>query len=253
MRFQLTVSKADLPAGMALRRKRVSAYDQALTTLGGAGADCVLEGLEGVQAALEQDAEERFRVKAMTGEVCLNGSACGEEARAIHSGDTLSVGGWNVQFHLCLPKARLSWRSSLLAGVTKGAIAVIFAVLLAAMFWLPKVLSSGRVWNQFADLERVSLRLDAEREKLRTLGSKERKLSLGKTLLLEQLTAEIEDRTRYVRNYDHRLSKEQFMALQEDLDSLQALIEFVGDDSREFPELPSPAIEAAVQAILVNP
>ncbi|MBP5640402.1 MAG: hypothetical protein J6X55_13040 [Victivallales bacterium] len=247
MAFQLTISRTNLPAAEALKRKHVIDIDAPNATIGGCGCDCVLPDTSETLATITQLADGSFEVTANS-LIRVNGNAPTDNKMPLHSGDTLSTDEWSIQFHVRMETVPQSWRSAFLACFAKSAIVVIIMTVLCTMFWLPEFLRRNPRWARHATLEQLSLLLDSERRHVRQLEKKDHISTLNK-LLLEEIRSELDNYVRHVRAYESSMTAEQHLKLLHQAQKLSMLLERI-EQGKEFPPLPQPTIDQAVKNIL---
>ena len=248
MAFQLTLSQADLPASDALKRKTVLSFDGASATIGGESADCPLPGVSGIIATLALNAEGTAVLSAASA-LCLNHQALSAgSVQPIHSGDTITAGGWAVQFHVCLPPASQSWQSGFLAVAARTTIALLLVIVVALMFGLKDIMRQSERWSRFAAREHLSRILETERLHVKKL-EKKGGLSPLNALLLEQIRLDLDERARHVRTYEDQMSFSQHKDMIEGIQKLSDLLSAI-EGGKDYPSLPSPSLDQAVPPII---
>lgn len=249
MPFQLTVSQTNLNASEALKRKTVVDVDGLAASIGPADSECPLPGFpdQASPPRIQQLDDGGFTLTAdsltMLGNVPCNGSPL-----PIRSGDVITIGEWNVQFHVKHDKVAQSWRASLLAKSSQVAIGFIILVVVAAMFWLPAFLANSPGLGKHSEYEQLSQTLDNARRKCRKM-DKNDKLTPFDRLFLEQVKLELDERVQYVRRYGRRLSDEQRRNMLGQVNDLVRRIDDLEHKTMLKP-LPEPKLDKAVNEIL---
>lgn len=247
MPCQLTIKSLDGNPEL----KQLRHFDDCPITIGNRQSSLCLDGLKSVYATISQKEDGSYLLNSADETLRHNGKALELNASVpLHSGDTLELSTWRLQFYVCHPRVRQSWKSSLLARFSQGAIIVIVLTILASILWLPNYFQSTTSFGTAAALEQLALQLDQTRAKISKTKLAEHSSTLEQ-LLLEQLQADLNARIRYVRKYDRRLSREQLEQQAQQLDAIEDLLDRVVAGNI-FAPLPAPAIDKATRNILKN-
>lgn len=236
MIFQLTISHSQMTAADALIRKKVISLETPDCSIGPADAMIPLEGYAGSPITISEPAKNKIIAEGPFGK------------RELHSGDTLKIDVWNVQFHRTFPKANLSWRASLLARGTQGLIIILALIFTFMVFFLPDFLRRSSIWSNSTEQFKLHTKIDDLRQKIKDI-SETCQLDTINTSLLDSISKEIEKRTRYLRTYAPELSLQQQEKLFDDLKQFDQWIERIANNYR-FAPMPKPKIDEAVKKIL---
>ncbi|MCR4573722.1 MAG: hypothetical protein K5787_08145 [Lentisphaeria bacterium] len=262
MSFQLTYSRAGESHAESLKRKETRLVDELPYALSVAG----MKGKATTIATISQGKDGRYEIApSKGGNVSVNGAPLKEKTR-IMSGDAIQTDTQIIRFYAVIPPARQSWQSKTLGGLARASLALLFALQLTLMLWLPRQLSDSRIWDGAAAKQKITRTMDETRQRIAKILKKEvekqnpstakqvtkeiEKQTTGITkLLVSEIALDLEERSSYFRINETKLSRSQRKRMMEDLSKLNSLLDDI-ENGLEFPEIPSPDIDNAVKATI---
>ena len=247
MSFQLTYSRAGESHAESLKRKETRLVDKspyALSTIGPKGKTTPI-------ATISQEKDGRYDITPAKGaHISINGVPLQGNIR-IMSGDAILAGEQIIRFYAVIPPASQSWQSKALGRLARASLAVLFALQLLIMLWLPRHLSSSRIWDGAAAKQKITRTMDETRQRVASLLKKEVEGQAGglTKLLVSEVALDLEERSAYFRTYETKLSRSQRRRMMEDLSKLNSLLDNI-ENGLAFPEIPGPDIDNAVKATI---
>ncbi len=247
MSFQLTYSNVGESHADSLKRKEARLVDSSSATLtveDGKGHDVDI-------AVIKEGTDGHHEIEPLGGmPLTVNGAPLTQKIR-IMSGDTIQAGQLQIRYYAVLPPARQSWQSKALTGLSRLSLALLFALQLLFMFWLPWRLSDSRLWEGSVAKQKITRAMDDTRHRVNKLLKTENNLQASPVikLLVSEIALDLEDRSAYLRLYEEKLSRSQRRNMVADLGKLNKLLDEI-ENGMTFPPIPAPDIDNAVKATI---
>ena len=247
MSFQLTYSHVEESHADSLKRKEAQIVEACPATL-----SVEDENNKTVEIAVITEEEDgHHEIAPLAGmPVTVNGAPLQQKIR-IMSGDAIQAGSLFIRFYAILPPARQSWQSKTLTGIAKLSLALLFALQLLFMFWIPWRLSESRLWDGAVAKQKITQTMDATRQRVAKMLKTDESLQAPPLvkLLVSEIALDLEERSSYLRLYEGKLSRSQRRRMVADLGKLNKLLDDI-ENGMDFPPIPTPDIDNAVKATI---
>ncbi len=163
----------------------------------------------------------------------------------LRSGDEIRVGHWTFRFHRQMVPVRYARRADLLAVAAKILVALILAVEIGVVSWLPRQVQRARLWELQIARQRTTLLLDDLRQE---------NLRAPATTELEQaarrmVAGQLDSLALHLRRNQDRLTREQWRSFYSDLDTYRRILTLI-QSGKAFPTPPPVDLDAAVHGVL---
>ena len=226
------------------RRSDCRNYQEPPLSIGGEGCDCAFPDLVGDYAVIEA-AAGHFRLRPLHPDVRVNGEPPQADGVPLRSGDTLSLPGHVLRFHLQFPKARNSRTMLWLTRMSVATLLVMLVVELLLLTAVTPILKNGDFWHGQTRRQLIVHHLDTLNRELAAFESSD-----PATLsLIREISQDLTERKHYLREYTGKLLPRQRRQMEEDLAYWQDVLDWL-KSHQPMPPLPELDFEQGLEEII---
>lgn len=177
-------------------------------------------------------------------ELLVNGKRV-EEPVLLFAGDRINVCGYELSYFIRHETRSISRLSRAMSLAAKLAVGLFFLIELWIMLGLPSYVAKSSIWDSALSKQRISRKLDTLRKRVSMV---ETQVPLTKSLLAK-LSEDLNDRARYLRQYEDNMRGRQRREMLVSLDRIELLLDKL-ESNPEFGKTDKPDMDSVVMRII---